>query len=113
MEGNVMKTINRNAVVAGLLGAGALLMSPMTAFAAEPGQGWDTFNTGDGERITVSAATAYMGTSLPTAVGKGWDTFNVGDGQGLPASNLDFKRASPAPSASEGIDINGHFNYGY
>lgn len=105
-----MKTIKMKAVAAGLLGAGALLMTPMTSFAAEAGQGWDTFNTGDGERIAVNSDSAYMGTSLSSPVGQGWDTFNTGDGEKFPEPN--YKRASPASAASEGAVMGGHVIYG-
>ena len=105
-----MKTIKMNAVVAGLLSAGALLMTPMTSFAAEAGQGWDAFNTGDGERIVVNSASAYMGTSQSSAVGQSWDTFNTGDGERFPEPN--YKRASPASAASEGVVMSGHVIYG-
>jgi hypothetical protein len=111
MEGNVMKTIKMNAVVAGCLGAGTLLMTPMISSAAEAGQGWDTFNSGDGERITVVPASAYQGTSLSSAVGQGWDAFNSGDGEKVPAPNPGYKRPplAAAPIGSPAADGNAIF----
>lgn len=94
-----MKTIKMNAVAASLLGAGALLMTPMIASAAEAGQGWDAFNSGDGEKIAVVTETAYMGTSLSSPVGQGWDAFNSGDGQKIPASNSAYMRGSTSTGA--------------
>lgn len=69
-----MKTIKLNAVMAGLLGAGALLMSVPVISNAATGQGWDTHNAGDGERIAVSA---YMGTSLESAPSGEFDILNL------------------------------------
>jgi len=95
-----MKTIKLNAVMAGLLSAGALLMTVPVMSLADTDQGWDTFNSGDGQPIPVSGK-AYMGTSLSSATaGQGWDAFNSGDGQRIPASNKAYQAASSNVPAS-------------
>lgn len=73
-----MKIIKLNAVLAALLGAGALLMTtPMISSAAMVGQGWDVFNAGDGERIPASDK-AYVGTALTSAPRQEFDILNLG-----------------------------------
>jgi hypothetical protein len=96
MEGNAMKSTKLNAVMAGLLSAGTLLMTTPMISAAAAGEGWDAFNAGDGESLSVSA---YEGTSLGAA-GLGWDAFNAGDGESITASGKAYMGTSleAAPS---------------
>lgn len=68
-----MKTIKLSAVIASVLGAGALLSAPVISSAAA-GQGWDAFNAGDGERIVGQA---YVGTSMQSAPAEGFDILNL------------------------------------
>lgn len=104
-----MKTIRMSRVLASILGAGALLLGPVS-MSASPGMGWDAFNSGDGERIGSSQMItpsgyegqgfdlfhsgdgvtvenfmpAYRGTSLGSEASDGWDVFRVGEGDPLP-----------------------------
>jgi hypothetical protein len=92
-----MKTVKLNAVMASVLGAGALLLSVPVVSNADAGQGWDAFNVGAsnegvGERISASSGKAYLGTSLESSAGQGWDVFksgasNEGVGERIPASS--------------------------
>ena len=75
MEKAAMKTIKMNAVMAGMLGAGALLMAVPVVSSAAAGQGWDTFNTGDGQN--VAASDPYMGTSMVSAPSGAYDILNL------------------------------------
>lgn len=79
-----MKTIKLNAVMVGIIAAGALLLTVPAMTIAAPGQGWDAFdarasNEGAGDRIPVSDK-AYMGTSMKETAtgGQGWDAFDAG-----------------------------------
>ncbi len=68
-----MKSIKLSAVMASMLGAGALLIAPVISNAAT-GQGWDAFNAGDGDRIVSQA---YVGTSMQSAPAEGFDILNL------------------------------------
>jgi len=104
-----MKTIRMSRVLASILGAGALVLSPLS-MSASAGMGWDAFNSGDGDRISSSGMAtpsgyegqgfdlfhsgdgvsvenftpAYRGTSLGSEASDGWDVFRVGEGDPLP-----------------------------
>jgi hypothetical protein len=113
MEDVIMKTVKFNAVMASMLSAGALLLSVPVVSNAEPGQGWDAFNTGAsnegvGERIPTGSQ-AYMGTSLESSAGQGWDAFksgasNEGVGQVIPASDKPYLGTSMEAAPSGGSD---------
>lgn len=66
--------------LAGALSAVACLVA-LPAFADQPGKGWDTFQTGAGERISVSESGSHTNAVLSGAPGKGWDTFHTGAGE--------------------------------
>lgn len=55
-----------------------------TLLNGAPGKGWDTFQTGAGEPVTVRKATAVGVAAATGAPGKGWDTFHTGGGEPLP-----------------------------
>lgn len=63
--------------------AGALSVSTiifaLPAAAGQPGKGWDTFQTGAGEPVTIQ--TTAVGAVVNGAPGKGWDTFQTGAGE--------------------------------
>lgn len=86
-----MKTLKQSAVLAALLGAGALMMTiPAISFAAA-GEGWDAFNAGDGERISVSDK-AYVGTALTSKPKQAFDILNLD--KELPASGMGMSQVA-------------------
>ena len=75
MEEAAMKTIKMSAVMAGMLGVGALLMTVPVVSSAAAGEGWDTFNTGDGQ--SIAASSPYLGTAMESAPSGGFDVLNL------------------------------------
>jgi hypothetical protein len=75
MEEAAMKTIKMSAVMAGMLGAGALLMAVPVVSSAAAGEGWDSFNSGDGQ--SIAASSAYLGTALVSSPSDGFDVLNL------------------------------------
>jgi len=70
-----MKTIKMSAVMASMLGAGALLLSVPVVSSAAAGEGWDTLNTGDGQ--SIAASSPYLGTAMVSAPSGGFDVLNL------------------------------------
>ena len=70
-----MKTVKFNAIMASMLGAGALLLSVPVVSSAAAGEGWDTFNTGNGQNI--AASNPYMGTAMVSAPSGSFDVLNL------------------------------------
>jgi len=99
-----MKFVKVNALLASMLGAGALLMAVPLVSNASAGLGWDVFNVGDGQVIPTESG-AYMGTSLASATGLGWDAFNVGDGQPIPSESQSYMGTSLEAAPSGDSDI--------
>lgn len=88
-----MKIFKRVPFVAGSIGlSGLLLASPAMC---EPGKGWDTFNTGQGDPIPVAGRSDTGVSAGGASAGKGWDTFRMGQGDPIPVSS----RAAPGHSA--------------
>jgi hypothetical protein len=75
MEEAAMKTTKMSAVMAGMLGAGALLMAVPVVSSAAAGEGWDTLNTGDGQNIAASSP--YLGTGMESAPSGEFDVLNL------------------------------------
>jgi hypothetical protein len=75
MEDVIMKTVKFNAVMASMLGAGALLLSVPVVSSAAAGEGWDSFNSGDGQ--SIAASSTYLGTALVSAPSGTFDVLNL------------------------------------
>lgn len=72
-----------------------------TPVFADPGKGWDVFNTGAGEKISVPPASRP---SIVAGAGKGWDVFNTGTGQPLQLLP-NYQGVSSHPGHGQGWDV--------
>jgi hypothetical protein len=97
-----MKSVKAAFVLFGL--AGALLSS--TAQSA-PGRGWDFYNMGAGDPISVG--TQAVSASGTLSAGKGWDFMQNGAGERIPVSNRVGRADVTDASAGKGWDF---FNMG-
>jgi hypothetical protein len=82
MEDVIMKTVKFNAVMASMLGAGALLLSVPVVSNAAPGQGWDAFKSGASNegvgQVIPESDKPYLGASMEEAPSGGSDAFRSG-----------------------------------
>lgn len=95
-----MKTIRMSVVLASLVGAVTLFLSPASMSAA-PGMGWDVFYTGEGEPI----ASSYQRTPATGLEGKGFDVFNAGRGVKVADFEKAYVGTSLGSKASDGWDV--------
>lgn len=96
-----MKSSKTATVFATFLGLSGLGLAP--AALSAPGNGWDIFNSGDGDRIHASAA--YMGTAMGSSAGKGYDLFRAGTGEPLSAPHSGYVGTSMSDNAGQGWDL--------
>jgi hypothetical protein len=103
----IMQIIKFSSVAVTILAAGAFsLLVPQLSTAADmnqPGKGWDTFQSGSGQRLP-DYSQAYMGTSMNSAPGQGWDVFHSGAEGAVPVTTS-YKGTSMSPSTGQGWDV--------
>lgn len=95
-----MKTIRMSRVLASLVGAATLFLSPASMSAA-PGMGWDVFYTGEGEPIGSS----YQRTPATGLEGKEFDVFNTGVGVKVADFEKAYVGTSMGAKATDGWDV--------
>lgn len=96
-----MKSSKTATLIATVLGLSGLALAP--AALSAPGNGWDIFNSGDGDRIHASAA--YVGTAMGGSAGQGYDLFGGGDGVPLSDIRSDYVATSMSDNAGQGWDL--------
>jgi hypothetical protein len=95
-----MKTFKTAALIPAFIGLAGALLS--TVAMAGPGQGWDVFHSGQGERIPASSQN--VSASNTKSAGKGWDVMRTGAGEPIPVSGQSVD-ISNSRSAGKGWDV--------
>lgn len=96
-----MKSSKTTTLIATLLGLSGLALAP--AALSAPGNGWDIFNSGDGDRIQASAS--YVGTAMGGSAGKGYDLFHAGVGEPLSDARTGYLGTSMGDNVGQGWDL--------